>query len=103
MIKIRYNTEAIADIKQIHDYIVHELGSQIAADKTVEKLSKSAHQLALFPEMGAPLSPLVDFLTDYRYIVSGKYLIFYRVEDQIVRIIRILYGRRDYLKILFNT
>ena len=102
MIKIRYNTEAIADIRQIHDYIANELGSPAAADKTVEKLSNSAHQLALFPEMGTLLSPPADLLSGYRYIVSGNYMIFYRFEDPVIRIIRILYGRRDYLKILFG-
>jgi plasmid stabilization system protein ParE len=39
---------------------------------------------------------------DYRYLVSGNYLIFYKIEDEYISVNRILYGRRDYLRILFG-
>ncbi len=45
----------------------------------------------------------MSFDTDFRYLVSGNYLIFYKVDNEYVSIYRILYGRRDYLKIIFDT
>lgn len=40
--------------------------------------------------------------SDYRFLVSGNYLIFYRAYGAEVYIDRVLYGRRDYLRILFD-
>ena len=40
--------------------------------------------------------------TDFRFIVSGNYIVFYKVDETYVSIYRILYGRRDYLKIIFE-
>ncbi|MEW6623010.1 MAG: type II toxin-antitoxin system RelE/ParE family toxin [Bacillota bacterium] len=40
--------------------------------------------------------------TDYRFLVCDNYLIFYRYEDGIVFVSRILYGRRNYTRILFG-
>lgn len=52
--------------------------------------------------MGTLLSGKVPFETDYRFIVSGNYLAFYKFDEEYVSIYRVLYGRRDYLKIIFD-
>ena len=51
--------------------------------------------------IGAPLSAVADVNSDYRYLVIGNYMVFYRVAGKDVFIDRVLYGRRDYLRILF--
>lgn len=43
-------------------------------------------ELAVFPKMGTPLSSIVDFETDYRFLVCGNYTAFYRFENQTVYI-----------------
>lgn len=58
-------------------------------------------ELENFSEIGAPLSSVADVESDYRFLVSGNYIAFYRVFMQNIYIDRILYGRRDYLRILF--
>lgn len=40
--------------------------------------------------------------TDYRFVISGNYLSFYRYRDDTIFVDRILYARRDYMKILFG-
>ena len=52
--------------------------------------------------IGVPLSAIADVNSDYRYLISGSYMIFYRVTGKDVFIDRVLYGRRDYLRILFG-
>ena len=54
--------------------------------------------------MGAPLSSVCNADNDERFLVSGKYLIFYRVSyhGAEIYIDRVLYGGRDYLRILFE-
>lgn len=39
--------------------------------------------------------------TDYRFLICGMYLIFYKIEGEFVSVYRILNGMRDYLSILF--
>ena len=52
--------------------------------------------------MGVGLSSRVNITTDYRYLISGKYIVFYKVEGEFISIFRILYSRRDYIRILFD-
>ena len=67
----------------------------------VSKIINKISGLSEHPGIGAPLSSVVDINTDYRFLVCANYLIFYRCEDEIVFVSRILYGRRDYTRILF--
>ncbi len=87
------------DIKK---YITEELDSPAAAENTLKKILKNIRMLETQPFIGAPLSSIVNIDTHYRYLVCGSYLAFYYVEKDDVFIVRILYGRRDYIKILFG-
>ena len=87
------------DIKQ---YITEELDSPAAAENTLKKILKNIRMLETQPFIGTPLSSVVNIDTHYRFLVCGSYLVFYYVENDDVFIVRILYGRRDYIKILFG-
>ena len=54
------------------------------------------------PELGPRLSSIIDLDTDYRFLVCSNYLAFYRIAGSHVYIVRILYGRRDYITMLFG-
>ena len=56
-----------------------------------------------FPNSAPALSGIVGFETDYRYLVCGNYTAFYRVQSETVYIVRVLYGRRDFMRVLFGT
>ena len=100
--KVSYSQEAIRDLEGIGDYIADELLNPQAALRTVSKIQDSIDKLADFPYIGAALSSVVDIDSDYRFLVCGKYLAFYRILDQKALIDRILYGKRDYVAILFG-
>ena len=101
MLKLRINPLATEDLIGIKDYITKELDNPTAAVKVVRKIIENYEKLKEFPLMGADLSAKVNIKIDYRYLVSGNYIIFYRTDDEFVYIYRILYAGRDYLKILF--
>ena len=90
------------DLLSIKDYIEKELDNPAAAANTLAKITKSLRLLVDFPLSGAPLASIIEFETDYRFIVSGSYMSFYRYIDDTVFIDRVLYARRDYIKILFG-
>ena len=75
----------------------------VAALNTVNRIQGAIDRLTDFPESGAPLSAHYKIAEDYRFLVCGSYQAFYRVADTTVFIDRILYGRRDYMNILFGT
>lgn len=55
-----------------------------------------------YSELGATLFSTFGVESDYRSLICGSYIAFYRVDDGKVYIERVLSGRRDYLRILFG-
>ena len=100
--KIHYSRESRNDLDEIWDYIVSELQNPSAAARIVNAIMEEIDRLADFAEMGAPLSSVTDVDGGYRFLVTGNYITFYRVQDNNVYVDRVLYGRRDYLRILFG-
>ncbi len=99
---IRVAPAALNDLKEIKAYIENDLSNPIAANNVIKRIIDDYSRLEISPHMGPSLSSKVPFDTDYRFIVSGNYLVFYKVDTEFVSIYRVLYGRRDYLKIIFD-
>ena len=100
--KIHYSAQAQRDLDEIRDYMVADLCNPKAAERMVTRILDAVDQLADFSGIGAPLSSVADTDADYRFLVTGSYLTFYRVHGNDVYVDRILYGRRDYLRILMG-
>ena len=49
-----------------------------------------------------PLSSIADVDSNYRFLVSGNDMVFYRVNGNDIYIDRVLYGRSDYMSVLFK-
>jgi len=103
MNSVYYSPEAQNDLSAILEYISVELASPDAARNTVSKITKQIRTLEQFPESGAPLSPIIGMDVDYRFLVCGNYICFYRTEGSDSYIDRVLYSKRDYIKILLNA
>ncbi|WP_461207190.1 type II toxin-antitoxin system RelE/ParE family toxin [Clostridium sp. DL1XJH146] len=102
MYKLRINPIAKRDLIDIKEYITNELDNPTVAVKVVSRIIESYEKLKEFPMLGGDLSLKVDVSTNYRYLISGNYIVFYKVDDIYISIYRILYARRDYTKILFR-
>mgnify|MGYP004553751483 FL=1 len=100
--KIHYSSESRRDLDDIWDYIVSELQNRSAAERVINRIIDAVDPLKNFAEMGTPLSSIADIGTDYRFLVSGNYMVFYRVQSNDVYIDRVLYGRSDYMSVLFK-
>lgn len=102
MAKLIVSPMARADMREIGDYISQKLRNPDAALRMIRKLREAMLPLREFPESGAPLLTAGKQSAPYRYLVCGSYLIFYHVAADAVHIDRVLYGRRDYMAILFS-
>lgn len=103
MNKLLYSPEAINDLDEIWTYINNELHNPAAAQKIVSDTLDTIGKLQDFVELGPPLSSITEFESDYRFLVCGKHIVFYHVTGLDVHIDRILYGRCNYMSILFGT
>ena len=102
MAEIRLAPTALADLQAIKEYIENDLSNPAAAQNVVKRIIQDYTRLGDAPFIGARLSSKIAIETDFRYLVSGNYIIFYQVNEEFVSVYRILYGRRDYIKIIFG-
>ena len=102
MNKIHLAFDAQEDLRDIQTYIAQELENPQAARTVTKRITSCIRDLKTHAYLGAPLSSIANVEEDYRFLVSGSYLIFYRVMGSDVYVDRILYGRRDYLSVLLK-
>ena len=102
MPKVYLSPQAKDDLAEIKEYIAKDLANPQASVKVLERIVKRIHGLSDFPLMGAPLSAVINMETKYRYLVCGNYTAFYHYENDEVYVNRVLYGRRDFVRILFG-
>ncbi len=101
MNNLHLSIDAQNDLADIKAYIAEDLENPQAAIATVSKITKAIRMLRDHALIGTPLSAAANVDREYRFLVSGNYMIFYRVKGSDIYIDRVLYGRRDYLRILF--
>ena len=102
MADLKYSPEALKDLDEIWEYINSDLCNPDAADNTLNAILDKSESLREFPYSGTPLDTISRIHSDYRFVPINNFLAFYRVQDGNVYIDRILYARRDCLRILLG-
>ncbi len=97
MMKLRINPLVAEDLKGIKEYIAED--NEEMAVKIVQDIYIQIENVQQFPYMGAALSKRVSFKTDYRYVISGNYVVLYLVGDEYVEIYRVVNRYQDITKI----
>jgi len=100
--KIRYAPAAVDDMDEIFSYISQD--NMAATEIMLKKINGEITKLAEFPNIGSVLSDeeYTIIKHGYRFVVVHPYLVFYRIIDNTVIIHRILHGRQNYLRELFD-
>ena len=100
--KIRITKPAQDDMREIYNYIAKDLQNPKAAISRISAIDKAVQSLNSMPSR----YPFVqdDYLASkgYRMITVKTHLIFFIVWDEleVVSVMRVLYARRDWLRIL---
>ena len=102
MFLVEVSPQAAEDLLEIKFYIEKELQNPIAAHNTIKTIVETYEDLAKDPDVGIPVERYVSFPTDYKFVLANNYSIFYRIEGKLVKVIRIMYSRRDFVRILFD-
>jgi toxin ParE1/3/4 len=95
MAEVCRSPRAEADLEAILEGL--QRTNSTAAERYATEFHDKGRALAQFPEMGH-LRP--EIAPNLRSTLVWPYVIFYRVEGDIVQIIRILHGKRDLRRIM---
>ena len=99
---LRYTPRARQDLHEIKDYVKNELVNPQAAARIAERILKGCSNLKSNPNLELDLSSKIEQKTDLRYLILSNFIAIYRVENNMVSIIRIMDGRTDYLRYLLS-
>lgn len=88
------------DLAGAADYIEFTLKNPSAADHFLDLAEERISMLAFAPEAYAVVDDPVLSAWGIRFIVVNNYLVFFTIKDQTVYILRVLYGKRDWISIL---
>lgn len=102
MAEIHYSPIALNDLDEIWTYISQSLCNPIAVQNTIDAIMNAVDMLAEQHEMSTPLYFLSRLNSGYCYFVHGNYMAFYRTNRTDVYIDRVLYGKSDYMRVLFK-
>ncbi len=100
--RLQYTPAAIADLREMQDYIARVLHNPAAARRITGRILDGCAALKEHPLLGMSLAAKTGLDTDLRYLVCEQRLALYRVEGELILVARILDGRTDYLRVLFR-
>lgn len=97
---LRIFPTAKADMEQIFQYISVELCNPTAALGQINDFAKAFDNVCAFPESCSRINN--EYVKDksLRKLVVNNYIAFYRVNNREVQVVRVLYGMRNYEKLL---
>lgn len=100
-----YSSEARQDLKDVYEYIAHELLKPDIAASQTNRIMKASRSLEQMPMRHRLYEEEPWHSQGLRFLPVDNYLIFYLpdVTNNIVTIIRIMYGGRDIKKQLEDT
>lgn len=97
---IRLNTEyspaAKSDLLLIHRQIEENYSIKVAKD-VLHRITAQIRRLEQFPLSGVYLGEVIHSITDYRYIFVEKNYVYYRIERESIKIIRVLNQKQNYI------
>ena len=98
--KLHLLLAADQDIEKLFLYIRDGLANPTAAQNIVQKILQRVQQLTDFTEMGASMAAIDVRLENYRYLIVDNYLVVYRHSKDAIYVVRVLYARSDYVRVL---
>jgi len=102
MYQLVYLPIARKDMMEIVRYISNDLCNPSAAKGIAEEMIKAAAKLIDFPYANSVHHTVKPLKYEYRKLIVKNYIMFYWIDEteKTVTIARVVYGRRDYRKLL---
>ena len=91
---------AESDLDEIINYIAMELSAPQAASRLIDNIQSAVERICDHPFSCPLLKDKILREKGYRLLIVQNFNIFYLVKDQTIVVRRILYGRRNYERLL---
>lgn len=101
--RLEFAPDALEDIQETKRYIAAVLKNKSAASRVVKMIVHNCKQLKEQPYLGMSVEARTGYSSDLRYLICESWLAFYQVQGDTVRIVRVIDGRTDYVRILFDN
>lgn len=97
---IEYSKEARQDLIDIKRYIKYNLQEEMTSQKLISKIRTKIDKLKNNPEIYAIIDDDVIKKLEIRKLVVDNYIVFFRIKSDNIQIVRIMYGRRNWINLL---
>ena len=98
---LKYSPEAARDLENIKRIVAEEFGESVAV-KTMKRIGKGIRTLEIAENAGSDLCKKYGIICDYRVLIVVRNYVIYRIEEEFVRIIRVVNERQDFIQVLFG-
>ena len=92
--------ESKQDLIDIKRYIKYNLQEPNTAQKLITKIKREIDSLKDNPEMYSIIDDDIIKRFKIRKLVVDNYIVFYRINDENIQIVRVMYGRRNWITLL---
>lgn len=97
---IEYSKESKQDLIGIKQYIKYNLQEPETAQKLISNIRKEINNLKNNPEIHAVIDDDILKKLEIRKLIVDNYIVFYRILANNIQIVRVMYGRRNWINLL---
>lgn len=97
---IEYSKESKEDLMGIKQYIKYNLQEPEIANRLISNIRKSIKTLKDNPKIYTIIDDEMIRRLEIRKLILDNYIVFYRIKDDSIEIVRIMYGRRNWINLL---
>ena len=97
---IIYQTTAVQDLTAILDYYIEECGNAIFAEQIFTDIIDAIANLKELPLLGSLVAEPPYNLLQIRKLIIKKYIVFYKVDNNTIHVLRILNCRQEWQEYL---
>lgn len=98
--KIEYSKDSKQDLIGIKQYIKYNLQEPEIAQKLISKIKNEINNLNNNPKIYAIIDDELIKRLEIRKLIVDNYIVFYRIKNNNIEIVRIMYGRRNWIDLL---
>lgn len=97
---IEYSKDAKQDLINIKRYIKYNLQESNIANNLIAKIKNEIDKLVYTPEIYSIIDDVFIKKMEIRKMIVDNYIVFYRIKYNTIEIVRILYGRTNWINLL---
>lgn len=97
---IEYSKESKQDLIGIKQYIKYNLQEPETAQRLISKIRTEINNLKNNPEIYAIIDDELIKKLEIRKLIVDNYIVFYRIKKDDIEIVRVMYGRRNWINLL---